>query len=386
MVNVRLFDSVTSEIPKMQFHSFRVFFWSLYFLAQQFASQLTENVADNDTLVLLHVVFRHGNRTANGPEELYPKDPYLNETYFPFGLGQLTNAGKVGLYSIGKALRKRYNNFLGPFYHPELVEGWSTDYNRTKMSLELVFAGLFPPQKEEMWNQDLPWHPIPYNYYQRSDDKVLLGMTCPPYMELYDTELKSEKYQNKVSKYKEIFAYISNNTGLNVTTFLDVYNLYFGLSTEEEWGFELPEWTKPLWPKTIVDLSIQEYFTATATTEMSRMACGYFLQKLIADTNTKIQTNSGRKIYLYSGHENNIAELLLLLGIFEPLHIPEYGSYLTFEVHKIGDEFGIKIYYENYTGDGPKLMKLPACETFCEISKFLSLIDEYMPVDDPCSK
>lgn len=39
-------------------------------------------------------IFRHGNRTPNGPEELYPNDPYLNETYFPLGLGQLTNVEK----------------------------------------------------------------------------------------------------------------------------------------------------------------------------------------------------------------------------------------------------------------------------------------------------
>ncbi|XP_044254618.1 venom acid phosphatase Acph-1-like [Tribolium madens] len=367
--------------------SFRLFFWSFYLLIHEFFSQLTENVTqDNDTLVLLHVIFRHGNRTVNGPEELYPKDPYLNETYFPFGLGQLTNAGKVREYSVGKALRKRYDNFLGGYYHPELVEGWSTDYNRTKMSLELVFAGLFPPQKEETWNQDLPWHPIPYNYHQRADDKVLLGVTCPYYLKLYDQVVESRNYQTKVRKNREIFAYISNNTGLNVTKFLDVYNLYFGLATEEEWGFKLPEWTKSVWPKTIIDLSIEEYFASTATTELNRMASGYFLQKIITDTKKKIQTGNERKIYLYSAHENNIAELLILLGIFEPLHIPDYGSYLTFEVHRVGDKYGIKIYYENYTGGGPKLMKLPACETFCEFDKFMSLIEEYMPVDDPCSK
>jgi hypothetical protein len=36
-------------------------------------------------------LFRHGNRTPSPPNKPYPKDPYLNETYFPFGRGQLTN-------------------------------------------------------------------------------------------------------------------------------------------------------------------------------------------------------------------------------------------------------------------------------------------------------
>lgn len=67
------------------------------------------------------------------------------------------------------------------------------------------------------------------------------------------------------------------------------------------------------------------------------------MQKIISDTQTKIKNSNDRKIYLYSAHENNIAELLIVLGIFEPLHIPDYGSYVTFEVHKIGDEYGIKV-------------------------------------------
>lgn len=38
-------------------------------------------------------IFRHGEKT---PDRLssYPNDPYLNETYYPYGLGQLTKVQK----------------------------------------------------------------------------------------------------------------------------------------------------------------------------------------------------------------------------------------------------------------------------------------------------
>lgn len=93
----------------MQPQSVRMIVYFLYFLLLQFGFLLTENAPQktDDTLILLHVVstfknklnafstlwqlFRHGNRTPNGPEEVYPKDPYLNETYFPVGFGKLTN-------------------------------------------------------------------------------------------------------------------------------------------------------------------------------------------------------------------------------------------------------------------------------------------------------
>ncbi|RZC33740.1 His Phos 2 domain containing protein [Asbolus verrucosus] len=106
---------------------------------------------------------------------------------------------------------------------------------------------------------------------------------------------------------------------------------------------------------------------------------------MIRDTISKINgTDNGKKIYLYSAHENNIADALIVLGIFEPFHMPTYGAYLTFEVHKINNSYGIKIYYENYTTTKPELLKLPACESFCEINKFISLIEEYFPNDDLC--
>lgn len=53
-----------------------------------------------------------------------------------------------------------------------IVDAWSTDYNRTKASLELVLAGLWPPSSSQIWNALLPWQPIPYNYFRNADNKV----------------------------------------------------------------------------------------------------------------------------------------------------------------------------------------------------------------------
>lgn len=68
-------------------------------------------------------------------------------------------------------MRERYNKFLGEYYYPEIVEAISTDYNRTKMSLQLVLAGLFPPRQEDMFAPFM-WQPVPFNYMPRGDDRV----------------------------------------------------------------------------------------------------------------------------------------------------------------------------------------------------------------------
>lgn len=74
------------------------------------------------------------------------------------------------MYRLGKILRARYNQFLGPTYTPDLIDPTSSSANRTKMSLELVLAGLFPPKGTLLeWQNELNWQPIPYNYLSPSD-------------------------------------------------------------------------------------------------------------------------------------------------------------------------------------------------------------------------
>lgn len=83
-------------------------------------------------------------------------------------------------YELGQALRKRYQNFLGDLYLPKLVMGHSSDYDRTKMSLQLVLASLFPPiNVQQQWNPVLNWQPIPTTYVPKVDDNFFLADECP---------------------------------------------------------------------------------------------------------------------------------------------------------------------------------------------------------------
>lgn len=72
---------------------------------------------------------------------------------------------------MGKALKKRYGNFLGTFT-VDTVDARSTDYRRTKMSLQLVLASLFPPENELIWEKHLKWQPVPFTYWPIEKDHV----------------------------------------------------------------------------------------------------------------------------------------------------------------------------------------------------------------------
>lgn len=82
-------------------------------------------------------------------------------------------------FKLGEFLRKRYDNYFGKIYTPSIVKARSSDYDRTKASLELVLAGLFPPKGIQIWNPHLEWQPIPSEYVAKVDDNLLLSDDCP---------------------------------------------------------------------------------------------------------------------------------------------------------------------------------------------------------------
>ncbi|KAF2882690.1 hypothetical protein ILUMI_23492 [Ignelater luminosus] len=341
---------------------------------------------DASTLELVHVVFRHGNRTIDRVSQ-YPTDPHINETYYPYGYGQLTNGGRLREYRLGKALRKRYDRFLGDVYTPTILDAVSTEVNRTKMSLELVLAGLFPPRGTLLeWEKELNWQPIPYNYLKFAEDHILSWAQnyCRNYITLYEEYLRSPPGMRVLNRHRKLFKYINDNTGLNVTTPFDVFLLNAGLIAEEEWGLKLPEWTEVVYPKYIEEAVIDHYILGSATPELKQLSGGFLLKKIITDTFDKITGSlvpPDRKIFLYSAHDFTISYLLNALEVFFK-HSPPYGACILVELHRIHDVYGIMLFYENYTRDQPRRLKVPGCGYFCPLDEFVSLLEKNLPVDD----
>lgn len=57
-------------------------------------------------------------------------------------------------------------------YTPTVLNAFSTDFNRTKMSLQLVLASLYPPKGEQIWEKELNWQPIPFYVRETERDHV----------------------------------------------------------------------------------------------------------------------------------------------------------------------------------------------------------------------
>ena len=124
----------------------------------------------------VHLVWRHGDRTPINP---YPTDPHRNYSW-PGGLGQLTTRGMRRHLELGHWLRQRYTGWLSPTYDRAEVVVRSTDVDRTLMSALSNLAGLFPPQGSQVWDEKLPWQPIPVHTVPQDEDYLLSSHAhCP---------------------------------------------------------------------------------------------------------------------------------------------------------------------------------------------------------------
>ncbi|CAH2010039.1 unnamed protein product [Acanthoscelides obtectus] len=335
----------------------------------------------SDTLELVHVVFRHGDRTPDR-SVIYKNDPYINETYYPVGHGQLTNAGKRKEYQIGKALRKRYGQFLGEFTL-DSVDSRCTDYNRTKMSLQLVLASLFPPTGQNVWENSLNWQPVPFNYWPVEEDYVLGDphKNCPVFQKYYLEYLNSSDAKMLYENFTDIHKFLEEKTGQRLYS-KSFAELYFTLTTEHENGFLMPDWAKSVYPH-IKHLAIMDYVSSTSTDLLKRLSSGFLIKKVIEDSKAKADGKEykGTKIFLYSAHESNVAAILRFLGLFHP-HVPPYGSYLSMEIHNFDGKRIIKIYYQDYSADKPKKLKIPHCGRICTLRKFESIYGHLLPTSN----
>uniref|UniRef100_A0A2S2N7B8 Prostatic acid phosphatase n=1 Tax=Schizaphis graminum TaxID=13262 RepID=A0A2S2N7B8_SCHGA len=188
------------------------------------------NEFDSNTLRLVHVVFRHGERT---PADTYPLDPYINSSWEPFGWGQLTNNGKRKQYELGKFIRKRYSGFLDVLYSSKKLTFRSTDVDRTKMSAQLVASSMYKPVGVQKWNKYLDWQPVPIHSEPLNDDRLLLvRIDCPKYHEEKHKIMNSAEVLEELNTYSDLYSYLSNHTGLTIKDPDDVQSIYSTLKAE----------------------------------------------------------------------------------------------------------------------------------------------------------
>ncbi|XP_051158223.1 venom acid phosphatase Acph-1-like [Leptopilina boulardi] len=336
-------------------------------------------------LVLVNVVFRHGDRAPDREiGETYPNDPNVNASFFPMGSGGMTNEGKRRSYQLGKVLREKYSDFLGPIYLSENIKAQSTDSQRTIMTLQLVLASLYPPESVQKWNPDLNWQPIPFIYEKKARDWLLWPTNCPKYKQEYEKVLKSSEILKRIEKFQPLMDRLTKLTGKEIKSMRDVLILYSTLDCENSMNLTIPEWGKEYLNNG--QLSAVGNFQVELRNYnkmLKKLNGGVLVRKMIDDMiaakNGTLE--KGRKIIMYSAHDLNLGGQILTLGIAEP-HIPKYTSSVILELYKNNEAYFVQVLYYLGVPSEMKIMKIPGCEEMCPFEKFISLLKDVMPDDN----
>ncbi|GJQ72927.1 hypothetical protein Trydic_g1570 [Trypoxylus dichotomus] len=339
----------------------------------------------SNSLVLVHTIFRHGERTADR-DYMYPNNPYNKEDFLPYGPGQLTNAGKQEMYDLGKLFRRRYDQYLGDLYLPKYVDARASHFDRAKASLQLVLASLFPPNKETTWNEDLKWLPIPYYSYTFKDDEILGtafagGEFFTAYEEYFENEGK-----RILEGHEELLTHLRKHAGGDFKTTRNVWLLYANLKTELTHGLRLPDWTTPIYPEELSQLAFREYIAQTGTKQLKRLIVGNLMRKILTDTKAKINGSSSHKIHLYSGHDHNIATSLNFFNLLPVYHFPNYAACIILEVHNIDNKYVIKLLYRQSKDAKIEYMTFPNGTVNLNLEDFAKMVEDLFNEDTTKTK
>ncbi|XP_031627083.1 prostatic acid phosphatase-like isoform X2 [Contarinia nasturtii] len=314
--------------------------------------------SNDSQLIFAHVIYRHGHRNTLDYSDIYPNDPYINETHWPGGFGALTNEGKRQQFKLGQYFRRRYHKLLGDKYSPKKVFVRSTDKDRTLMSALANLAGLFPPHAEEKWHEDIAWQPIPVHTIPLNLDYVLRGSSnCPRY-----------------------------SAALNLTTIDDLYCLYDVLLVQSFHNKTLPDWArKAIEPNGALE-SINDFSfkMLTITKELARLRSGFLIkemfQRFAKKINSTLEPNCS--LWFYSGHDGTVASLLDSLGVFEA-HLPPFASSVHLELYKVGEEeHYIQIFYRKSEEEILLPLNIPNCGEKCSLNQLYNLYNDIIPDHD----
>ncbi|XP_031342506.1 venom acid phosphatase Acph-1-like [Photinus pyralis] len=330
---------------------------------------------ETDELKLVVALFRHGDRT---PARLatYPKNPYANLTYSPYGRGELTDHGRTRAYLLGNTLRTMYNKYLDGVE----VKAVSTDFNRTKDSLYLVLNGLFDDNHNFNRSHPLKHFNLEITPVQNNRLLSFPFFYCPRYQEIYKQYETSEEGRKLLKKYAAKFSYIYKHTGVNITNLWQLLPIFESIKSNKEWGIKIPTWAKPVY-QYLMSAGEDFYMSTVALPGLNKLFGGVLLNEILRNIGTDIET---KRLFLYSAHDLNLFGLLGAMELHWP-HIPHYTACIIIELHQIGHIPYVKVLYQADYSKGFKEMKLPECDVLCPLEKFKNTVYRNIPGDnDTC--
>lgn len=292
--------------------------------------QTTQRV-EPDQAERVVVVSRHGDRAPfiTVPwDEAHPQQPL-----WPFGLGQLTTAGKERMYRLGQWLRERYTKIFPTGYiSPRDIYVRSTRIDRTLETAQLIAAGLSPPQGIWLWESPVGklWQPTPIYTHDKNLDGLLYPDSKCVVADRYYEQIPASPEGVKFRKdYADIVDLIVQNTNMKVHDHRDIRDLLDVFISLDTHGYRLPHWMTTEALKR-VRLAYVETFRLDFSSKVFPLT-PYRTGMLLNEIIVRLESTSDRhRMSVFVTHDSMLVLLLDALGITLEKVI-DYGTMIIFE-------------------------------------------------------
>ncbi|XP_033225423.1 lysosomal acid phosphatase-like isoform X2 [Belonocnema kinseyi] len=306
-----------------------------------------------------------------------------NSNYHTDDLGTIIFANILGRHQhllLGRWLRNRYSKILPETYTYYDIYVRSTDVDRTLMSAESNLAGLYPPKGSQIWDS-IKWMPIPVHTITQTQDNLLaMKKYCPRYE--YELEnLKNSPEMKRIDQDNaKLYSYLTQHSGKKINSLEEIEFLYNSLYIEELYNKPLPEWTKYVYPEKMKPLAEKSFAIPCYNKILRRLKAGLLVGEMVQHLVEKSRNSlkPDRKLWIYSAHDETVANFLMALGLFD-LHCPPYAATVLMELRLNSQkEHIVTISYKN-SSDEPTLLTLPGCILACPLSQFVRLTKSLIP-------
>ncbi|XP_072381048.1 prostatic acid phosphatase-like [Diabrotica undecimpunctata] len=344
----------------------------LLFATALAASDLSElDLTATNELVAVVQLFRHGHRT---PTDFYENDQYsdLSKYWSGLDLGQLTNIGKQQHYELGQFTRKRYGKWLPQKYDKNDFYAQTTDVDRTHMSAQVNLYGLYPAKKDQSWRLFTDWQPIPVH---PGDSNIWETFpNCAAFIKEYVEVLASDLYATIDKEYADVYSYLSQYSGENITTLSQANSVFDCFKSESTAGLRLPQWASKIYPEPLTQLMGYFFHAMSYTTKQQRYYSGTLLNSILNYFDDKINGSVSQQFKMYSGHDTNIAAMLSALNAFNPPYPPEYASSVYFELRNNSGHYFVNVWCKN--GSNLKKVSIRGCALDCPLDEVRQRLNE----------
>lgn len=356
---------------------------------------------DDDRLLLVQVLFRHGDRT---PAVLYKNDHY-DESQFVEGLGQLTANGKARIYRYGKLLRQRYKNYVENL-SVRNVRAQSSPSRRCVESSQLLLAGLFPPKQSWSSSDDDElarlWQPIAVESVEKSRAWLLNSEAdCPAATQIENTISEQYPVRQFLSQHYDWIKKLEIYTGQNYSSWYDVGYLWDTLLTEQEYfgdKFVRPKWLdivgNDTW-KRLYRFNQMEIGCFDISPKYQRLRGGPFLKEIIFNMATTLGESvdqMNRQLFTYGSHDTMISYIIQALGFWKSIkESPNYGSGLIIELWKDDQHIPqVSLFYANSTNNfdiyqlhfnESRTFSSQCSMSHCTFDSFKTSLKRFIPTD-----